>query len=342
MAGVDHSSLLYTLISGEEVVEGPLDPSAYAQTDTPGVGGARLAVADGGLGVDIITFDDPEVDFAATLGGTAVAAPLSPVTLDGKEIAGKPSKQPFVYTVASGDTIAAIASKHSISVNTVLWANGLSSADVIREGDHLTILPTSGVLHTAKSGDTISAIARKYSIEGKKIVDYNGLEGDKLAIGDKLIIPGGELEAPKSTPVVVPSSSRVALTDDGPTPGPAKEVSRGFVWPTTTRHLSQYFRWGHTGIDIDNREKPPIYAVTDGTVEFAGWLGAYGNLIIVNHGNGVQTYYAHLEKFYVNKGAKVAKGVAIAKMGSTGRSTGPHLHFEVRRGGRPINPLGMF
>lgn len=345
MAGVDHSSLLYTLISGEEVAEGPLDPSAYAQTDAPGVGGARLAVADGGLGVDIITFEDPEVDFAATLGGTAVTAPLSPVTAEPGKDNGptKVAKKPFVYTVAAGDTIAAIANKFDVGVDTVLWANGLSGADVIREGDHLTILPTDGVMYTVKSGDTVLGIAHKFDIEAKNIKEYNGLEDNKLAIGDKLIIPGAKLDKPSATPVVVPNNVRLAdLSGDEPTPEPAKAALKGFNWPTLTKHISQYYKWGHTGVDIDNRSKPPIYAAMDGTVEYAGWLGAYGNLVIINHGNGMQTYYAHLEKFYVSKGTKVAKGSAIAKMGSTGRSTGPHLHFEVRRGGRPINPMGMF
>jgi murein DD-endopeptidase MepM/ murein hydrolase activator NlpD len=114
------------------------------------------------------------------------------------------------------------------------------------------------------------------------------------------------------------------------------------VWPTVGNHIAQYFRWGHTGIDIDNRERPAIYAALNGTVEFAGWLGAYGNLIIINHGNGMQTYYAHNSKHYVGQGESVDKGQAIAQMGSTGRSTGPHVHFEVRRNGAPINPMGMY
>jgi len=346
MAGVGQNSLLYTLVSGEEVVEGPLDPSAYAQTDAPGVGGARLAAVDAGAGVDIITFDNPEVQFSATLGGNVVIAPLSPVLPEEGEETGTEAptlQKAKVYTVQESDTIAAIAEQFGVSTNTILAANGLTERDIIKAGDHLTILPTSGALHTVSSGDTLLAVANRYDVAVSEIIEFNKLEdAHKLSIGQKLIIPGASV-SPASAPRIVPGGTRIASRNpDGPTPQPASVSGAGMLWPTTTRHISQYFRWGHTGIDIDNRSRPAIYAAEAGTVEFAGWLGAYGNLIIINHGNGLQTYYAHNEAHYVAKGAKVAKGSAIAKMGSTGRSTGPHVHFEVRRNGRPINPLGMF
>jgi len=347
MAGIDHSSLLYTLVSGEEIIEGPLDPSAYAQVDTPGIGGARLAAINADLSVDIITFDDPEVGFAATLGGNAVVAPLSPVVPEpgseatGEDSAASPkSKKSRVYTVQDGDTIASIAAQFNVSTNTVLWANGLSERATIKVGDHITILPTTGVLHTVKSGDTVLGIAEKYDVKGREIAEYNRMDdSNKLSIGQKIIVPDGYV-GPASAPSIVSGDTR--MTASGPTPEPAKVQGAGFVWPTASRHISQYFRWGHTGIDIDNRSRPPVYAAQAGTVEFAGWLGGYGNLLIINHGGGLQTYYAHNDIHYVAKGAKVAKGAAIAKMGSTGRSSGPHLHFEVRKGGRPINPQGMF
>ena len=343
-AAPDQSSLLYALISGEEIAEGPLDPSAYAQTDTPGVGGARVAAIDGGSGLDIITFGNPEVQFSSTLGGNVAQAPLSPVIPDPEsETPGEPAREDaFLHTVQEGDTIASIAAKYEITTDTVLWANGISSRDVIKVGDHLTILPTSGVMHTVSSGDTLLAIAEKYDVKADEVAKYNDVSDiHALSIGDKLIVPGGRL-APQEAPQIVTSKTKLATPDDGPTPGPAPAEGSGMVWPTTTRHISQYFRWGHTGIDIDSRSQPPVYAALGGTVEFAGWLGAYGNLIIVNHGNGLQTYYAHNSKFYVGRGEAVGKGQAIAQMGSTGRSTGPHVHFEVRRNGTPINPMGMF
>lgn len=346
---IDRNSLLYSLMSGEEVAEGPLDPSAYAQTDAPGVGGARLAAVDAS-DLNVITFDDPEVQFAETLGGNAVVAPLQPLVPEpGTDESGQSSSRsgfpskPHVYTVQDGDTIASIAAKFDVSINTVLWANGLGSRDIIKVGDHLTILPTTGVLHTVQSGDTVLAIASRYEAKASDIIEYNGLDEEaKLSIGQKIVIPDGYIE-PRTAPQVAPRDSQLARDEsDGPTPPPAPVEGSGFIWPTITQHISQYFRWGHTGIDIDNRSRPAVFAAEAGTVEFTGWLGGYGNLVILNHGNGLSTYYAHLEKFYVSKGEHVAKGAAIAKMGSTGRSSGSHLHFEVRRGGRPVNPMGMY
>lgn len=335
-------------MSGEEIAEGPLDPSAYAQANTPGTGGSRIALIDAS-DVNFITFDDVEVQFAATLGGNAVVAPLQPVIgEDNGENTPIPTRRakPSIYTVADGDTIAGIASKFGVSTNTVLWANGLDGNDIIKSGDHITILPTTGILHTVVSGDTVLDLASEYSAKSEQIIAYNGLGEDaKLSIGQKIIIPEGYL-VPRGVPQTVSSHTRIARDpDDEPTPPPhdSTEIAgNGFAWPTTTKHISQYFKWGHTGIDIDNRSRPSVFAAQGGTVEFTGWLGGYGNLIIVNHGAGLATYYAHLDKFYVSKGQKVAKGAAIGKMGSTGRSTGSHVHFEVRRYGKPVNPLGMY
>lgn len=345
-AGIDRSSLLYSFISGEEVVEGPLDPSAYAQTESAGIGGNKLAAIDAS-DANLITFDDPEVQFASTLDGNAIVAPLQPLVPEPGSEEGLPRpllKRPTIYTVKEGDTIATIAATFNISGNTVLWANGLNARSVIKVGDHITILPTTGVLHTVQSGDTVLGIAKKYEAKGSEIVAYNGLgDSSKLSIGQKVMVPDGYI-APQQAPSIIPRGTQVAGRDtpDGPTPEPAPIVNSGLAWPTTTKHISQYFKWGHTGIDIDNRSRPAVYSASEGTVQFTGWLGGYGNLIIVDHGSGMTTYYAHLDKFYVTKGQQVTKGAAIGKMGSTGRSTGPHVHFEVRKNGRPINPLGMY
>ncbi len=339
--GVDRRSLLYTVISGEEVTEGPLDPSAYAQTEGPGVGGARLAALDiADTSLDPITFEDAEVNFSEHLGGTAVLAPLQPlVAQPGSETAGAATK-PFIYTIEDGDTVAGIAARFNISDNTVLWANGLSSRNILKVGDHLTILPTTGVQHTVSDGNTLSWIAQHYDVSSRSIIEYNTLpnDGADLHIGQKLMIPDGVI-TPASTPRIAPRGEVASLE---PAPEGVTSPDSGFLWPTTSRHISQGFKWGHTGIDLDNRSRPAIYAAEAGTVEFTGWLGGYGNLIIVNHGKGLTTHYAHVDKFYTSKGSSVAKGDAIAQMGSTGRSSGPHLHFEVRQNGRPVNPLGMY
>lgn len=337
--GVDRRSLLYTLISGEEVTEGPLDPAAYAQTEGPGIGGARLAALDvSDTGLDLITFEDPEVTFSETLGGTAVVAPLQPIAAEpGSDTATR--RQSLIYTIQEADTVVSIAAQFNVSENTVLWANGLSSRSILTVGDHLTILPITGVLHTVGSGDTISEIAKEYDASAKDIVEFNQLEdSDELHLGQKLIIPDGAI-APSQAPRITPRRE-VAAT--GPAPEGIAGPASGFLWPTTTRHISQGFKWGHTGVDIDNRSRPAIYAAEAGTVAFTGWLGGYGNLIILDHGHGLSTYYAHVDKFYTSKGASVSQGDAIAQMGDTGRSSGPHLHFEVRKNGRPVNPLGVY
>lgn len=339
--GVDRRSLLYAVISGEEVTEGPLEPSAYAQTEGPGIGGARLAALDiADTSLDPITFEDPEVNFSENLGGTAVLAPLQPLVAQPGSEAAVSATKPFIYTIEEGDTITGIAARFNISENTVLWANGLSGRNTLKVGDHLTILPITGVLHTVSSGDTILAITNKYDANAEETLAYNGLEASStLDIGKKLILPDGAI-AVTTSPRILPRDTAVASTED--VPEGASVADAGFLWPTTSRHISQGFKWGHTGIDLDNRARPAIYAAEAGTVEFTGWLGGYGNLIIVNHGHGLTTHYAHLDKFYTNKGASVSKGDAIAQMGSTGRSSGPHLHFEVRQNGRPTNPLGMY
>lgn len=334
--------MLYNVIAGEEVIEGPLDPSAYASTDSPGIGGARLAAIDASTSLDLITGEDPEVNFSNTLGGNVLVAPLNPIVPEPASDtppASIATKKSQIYTIQPGDTIAGIAAEFNVSTNTVLWANGLSSSDTIQVGDHLTILPTTGVLHTVSSGDTLLAIANKYDVDAKEVADYNGLsDTGKLSIGQKLIVPDGYI-APQAAPRIVTEDTRIA---DGPVPPSSTATSVGLIWPTTSKHISQYFRWGHTGVDIDNRSYPPVYAAASGTVEFAGFLGGYGNLVIVNHGGGTVTYYAHNSSLYVTKGTQVSQGQTIAKVGSTGRSTGPHLHFEIRQQGRPINPLSMY
>lgn len=352
----DANSFLHKFISGDEISEGPLSPTAYAQGTASNGSGSRLASVDA-TDANFITFNDPEVQFAQTLEGNAVVAPMKPATdsdvVDGStppsdSSSTTPSTQkPFIYTVADGDTIAGIASKYNISANTILSVNGLGSTDTIKSGDHLTILPVTGILYTVKSGDTVLSIADTYKAKATDIVSANGLQdSSKIALGEKLIIPNGDAPVVQAPKIVSQNTQTARDAGNEPTPAPQKEEVKtpsGFGWPTVTHHISQYFgHQGHTGIDIDNRSKPPVFAAQDGTVEFAGWLGAYGNLIIVNHGGGLTTYYAHLTKFYVAKGATVKKGDAIAKMGSTGNSTGPHVHFEVRRFGVPINPLGMY
>lgn len=338
--GANQNSLLYELASGEEAVEGPLDPAAYAKSENNG--STRLA-AIGGDSIDFITIDDPEFTASSMLGGSSVIGisnPVGgqPVEIEHRTPANSPVHQTIVYTVEDGDTVGAIADKFNLKVATLLATNGLSEQELIHSGDQVTILPTDGVLHTVKSGETVSAVSARYNIAAPAIIAYNNL-GDEASIniGQKLIVPGAT-----ATPAPTALANHAEETEPTTAPASLPAIAKGFLWPTSTKHISQYFRWGHTGIDIDNRSRPAVYAAKAGKVTLARRLGGYGNMIVLSHGNSTETYYGHLDKFYISPGENVTQGQAIGQMGSTGRSTGPHVHFEIRIAGRPANPLGYF
>lgn len=249
------------------------------------------------------------------------------------------------YTVQIGDTISSIANRFGLTVNTVLWANNLSAYSLIRPGDTLSILPFSGLLYSVKSGDTISKIASTYGITSESIASQNKLsENTGLKIGQKLILPGAK-KIISSTIASRPSNNSsytgVSAIKDLVKAPPATSSSGSMVWPAVGHRITQYFSWRHNGIDIGNKVGTAIYAADAGTVEISatGWNGGYGNTILINHGGGKKTRYGHLTKLYVKVGDKVEKGENIGTMGSTGRSTGPHLHFEVVINGTRYNPL---
>ena len=230
--------------------------------------------------------------------------------------------------------------KFNLNVVTLLWANKLTSRSLIRPGDKLTILPIDGVLHTVKSRDTISAIAKYYDTESDEIISFNALaDAGDINIGETLIVPEGVMPravAPAPRPVSRLASSREVLKI--PSGSPSTSGSR-LVWPTPGRVITQYYTWRHAGLDVDGNLTSPIYASEAGTVEYAGWGTGYGLYITISHGNGMKTRYAHFSKLFVKTGDRVARGETIGMMGSTGWSTGSHLHFEVIINGRKQNPL---
>ncbi|MFA6428210.1 MAG: M23 family metallopeptidase [Candidatus Buchananbacteria bacterium] len=243
------------------------------------------------------------------------------------------------YIIQKGDTLYALAQRFNISTNTILWANSLTLNSYLKPGATLNILPVSGVLHKVKKGDTISSIAKKYQATEEKIENFNYVSNNTLTIGDTLVIPEGKIiyQAPA---VVTPAKTKAPTTVYQSTTVSAG----GMIWPTTCRRITQYFRgiW-HTGADVACGLGAPIYAADNGVVAKVvyGKTG-YGYYIIINHGNGKYTLYGHNSKIYVEPGQTVERGELISAMGSTGRSTGPHLHFEVRLGGvngTRVNPL---
>lgn len=292
---------------------------------------AQIPVPD----VASISFGSAAVHKQAILPGTD---PLIPIE-EAIEQTGR--RDVIEYVVQSGDTISGIAEKHRISLATVLWANNLSARSYIRPGQTVKILPVSGVVHTVKSGDTVSRIAQLYNAEKEDIVGFNRLQrdGSDIRIGEQLVIPDGEKPAPprpKPRPVSapVPTPRRVAAP-------PALTADGGYIWPAAVRIVTQGYGWRHNGLDIAgaNAMGTPLYASQSGIVSRSQCnRTGYGCYIMVDHAGGVQTLYAHASQLLVTVGEPVVRGQTIGLMGSTGNSTGPHVHFEVRINGRNVNP----
>ncbi len=247
----------------------------------------------------------------------------------------KPRANIEEYEVQPGDTLASIAGKFDIDVDSIKWQNDLKG-DTIKPGETLEILPVPGIAHRVKSGESIYSIAKRYKVDAQNIVnfpfnDFEDLDTFALNVGQVLIVPGGV--PPQAAPVVrqTPSTANVVAGASG--------VGR-FIWPTSGS-ISQYPVGYHMALDIANKALPGVIASDGGTVVFSGCVGwGYGCHVIIDHGNGFSTLYAHLSSISVSAGQVVGQGAGIGRVGSTGRSTGPHLHFEVRKGGVLQNPLG--
>lgn len=245
------------------------------------------------------------------------------------------------YRVEDGDTVSSIAQKFGISVDTIMWENNLKSVDAIKPKQILRILPVTGVRYTVKRGETIYSIAKILQVDAQNIIDYpfNTFANDEtfaLTAGQELIVPDGI----KPREVII-DTQRYATKTVAPIPGVVGEGS--FMWPTTG-HISQKYYWYHQAVDIASRESPPILASQGGTVVTAGWnAGGYGNYVIIDHGNGYKTLYGHMlnNSVIVQVGQRVKQGQKIGIMGSTGRSTGPHLHFEIRTPNGNLDPLAI-
>jgi murein DD-endopeptidase MepM/ murein hydrolase activator NlpD len=246
------------------------------------------------------------------------------------------------YTVKSGDSIAKIASDFDVSIYTILQENALRETEYIRPGQVLRILPTTGLKHTVKSGETMSAIAKKYNVDLESILAFNAIEiPEDILPGETLIIPDGRVELPKISPSIIASYSRTDY-QTASTPSDFSAASGGLIWPLPIRSITQYYWSQHRALDISDGKRPQFWASQDGVVELSGWQSAYGRTIVVNHGNGIKTRYAHASELYVNAGETVTKGQVIGRVGNTGRvygATGNHLHYEVTKNGVKVNPL---
>ncbi len=242
-------------------------------------------------------------------------------------------KETIKYVVRSGETLNTLANDFGITALTLKYANNLSTT-AVRTGQELRIPPIDGLYITIKRGDTLSSLANRYKVSMDDIQKYNGLTADdSITTGQELLIPGAVMPKAQTAPV---AGSKLNLPAYNPVP-----YSGQFVWPTTnpTKFISQKPRSGHMALDLNKLNGLGIYASAAGIVHTKVTIGGYGRLITINHGGGWETYYGHLSQYIVKEGDHVEQGQLIAVMGSTGRSTGTHLHFEIRQNNKLLNPL---
>ena len=266
-------------------------------------------------GSALISNSGPEGTLPATSGGTS-----------GGSIS--------LYQVREGDSLSVIAQMFGVTTNTILWANDIKDAKTIRPGDTLLILPVSGIQYTVKKGGTLTDVAKLFDADVDEIALFNGIDPSApLAPGTELIIPGGNLSTPKVATKTPVRSTSVSTTA-------ALPILTGYFGnPVPGARLTQGIH-GYNGIDLGSPNGTPVYASAAGTVIVAknngGYNGGYGNYIVIKHDNGTQTLYAHLSSVAISVGGAVEKGERIGGVGNTGRSTGNHLHFEVRGARNPF------
>ncbi len=247
------------------------------------------------------------------------------------------SKHVGLYIVRKGDTLSEISKMFGVSINTIRWANDIGRRGTIQIGQELIILPMTGIKYTVKRGGTLRDIIKSYGGDLSEAVEYNDIDADKwLAKGTEVIIPDGELQ------VKEPSNSwrakRKYARSTVRVKGSNAPSYRGYYIRPATGTKTQGLH-GYNAIDIGASFGTPIVASASGRViraKYSGWNSGYGNYLIIQHGNGTQTLYAHAKSVIVSVGQQVVQGQVIAYMGSTGRSTGSHVHFEIRGARNPF------
>lgn len=271
----------------------------------------------------------------------------------------RPRVEVEIYVVQAGDTVFGIAEKFGLQPETILWGNRETLNDDAHNlfpGQELNILPVDGIYHPWSAGENLRKVAEFYGVDPLTILEYPGnkldvytfdIDNPALEPGARLIIPGGEREFVNWGPPIITRDNPAVARTYGP--GYCGEVYDGavgagaFVWPTTERYISGYKyspATNHRGIDIAGSLGNPIFAIDAGVVVYAGWSNlGYGSLIVLDHGNGWQSLYAHLSAIYVSCGQSIFQGTSIGAVGSTGNSSGSHLHFELIFNGAKVNPL---
>lgn len=263
--------------------------------------------------------------------GSVIEAMVGPMgttlEIEQKDIPDKIS----VYIVRQGDTLASVAKMFDVTPNTVSWAN--NGKKVLKVGEELVILPISGLKYTVQKGDTLSSIANKFKADKDEIVQFNDIVG-AIVVGQEIIIPDGTLN-----PTTVSSTKPKS---DGTSVSTPAGLGGYFIRPTTGRLTQGPHGPRRSSVDIANKVGTAIYAAASGKVLVArlgGYNGGFGSYIVIEHGNGLQTLYAHLSGIQVSAGQKVSQGDVIGAMGNSGKSTGSHLHFQINGGKYGWNPI---
>jgi len=274
-------------------------------------------------------------------------------------IPSRPRDDVITYTVNSGDTLFSIAYAYGLKPETILWGNSETLDDnphLLKPNQVLQVLPVDGIYHMWKEGDRLSAVAAEYKVDSNSIVNYPGnnfdltqveADGADIDPGTRLIIPGGWRPIKDWGPPAITRENAATASYYGE--GACGAIYSGafgtgtFIWPTTDHGVSGYGYDPsvHPAIDIAGSEGNSIFATDSGVIVFAGWSAyGYGLLIVIDHGNGWQSAYAHLSSVGVSCGQSVYQGGYIGALGNTGNSTGAHLHFELLYNGAKVNPLG--
>lgn len=275
-------------------------------------------------------------------------------------IPSRPREEILKYTVLDGDSVFGIAEKFGLKPQTILWGNYyvlLDNPHSLKPGQELSILPVDGTYHEWQQGEGLNGVARYYGVTPEDIINYPANNLDAATIGDYAnpnIPPGTWLIVPNGQREFVSWSAPLGVTRENPAlarvlgEGACGPVSGGtvgygaFIWPSNKHYLSGFDyspSTNHWGIDIAGNEGEAVYATDAGVIVYAGWNNyGYGNMVMIDHGRGFQSLYAHMSAFNVVCGQSVGQGDVIGAIGTTGRSSGPHLHFEIRASSSFVNP----
>jgi murein DD-endopeptidase MepM/ murein hydrolase activator NlpD len=333
------------------VGSGVVRPVGAAQTDQSvrlAIGG-QSARLDAGAGLDVTAAQD--------LGSYVDDGTFyKPVAVDTTVESG--SSLLRHYAVKVGDTLTGIAAHFGVSMMTLWWANKLNSKDALHQGQVLVIPPVNGLVITVKDGDTLDALGATYNVEPDAIMQLNNLSDPTLVVGQVLILPGAKgAPIPTPAPAIKPATSTTSTSSSSSTTTtkvttqPFVYTSGTWAWPVVGggNYISQYFHYGHYGIDIAAQYGTPIVAARPGTVTFAGWWGGGGGYQVwIYQGGGIYTQYCHMSSVLAHVGQIVAKGQLIGRVGMSGNATGPHVHFAVSigspftSGAYFVNPLRYY